>query len=99
MTKLAYRIIRVLSEIELLNDAGNFKLISKRVKEELLKLKEKQAYLRGLVCWVGFKQSKVYYKRNKRFAGKGHFPILTSSGPLQEFISGITSFSIFPFHQ
>ncbi|MDD3374794.1 MAG: glycosyltransferase family 2 protein [Candidatus Omnitrophica bacterium] len=98
LTSLAYKIIRKISSIELLENAGNFKLLSRRVVQELLRLKEQDPYLRGLISWVGFKQDKIYYKRQKRFAGKGHFPVLTSSGPIKEFISGVTSFSeFFPF--
>ena len=97
LTSFAYKIIRKVSSIQLLDNAGNFKLISRRVGQELLKLKEHDPYLRGLVSWVGFKQDKIYYSRQKRFAGKGHFPVLKSSGPIKEFISGITSFSEFFF--
>ncbi|MGB9677217.1 MAG: glycosyltransferase [Candidatus Ratteibacteria bacterium] len=96
LTKIAYKIINFVSEIKLIEDAGNFKLISRKPLNELLKLKEKDPYVRGLVAWVGFKQDYIYYIREKRVKGKTHFPFLRSMGPFMEFISGVTSFSILP---
>ncbi len=96
LTKLAYKIINFVSEIKLLEDAGNFKLISRKALNEILKLKEKDPYVRGIAGWVGFKQDYIYYVREKRAKGKTHFPFLRSMGPFMEFISGVTSFSILP---
>jgi len=96
LTKLAYKIINFVSEVKLLEDAGNFKLISRKALNEILKLKEKDPYVRGIAGWVGFKQDYIYYVREKRAKGKTHFPFLRSMGPFMEFISGVTSFSILP---
>lgn len=96
LTKIAYKIINFVSEIKLLEEAGNYKLISRKALNEILKLKEKDPYVRGLAGWVGFKQEYIYYIRQKRSKGKTHFPFLRSMGPFMEFISGLTSFSILP---
>jgi len=96
LTKIAYKIINFLSEVKLPIDAGNFKLLSRKSLNEILKLKEKDPYVRGMACWVGFKQEYIYYIREKRTKGKTHFPFLRSMGPFMEFISGVTSFSILP---
>jgi polyisoprenyl-phosphate glycosyltransferase len=105
LTKLAYRIINFSSDdTDLVVEAGNYKLLSRRVKDELCKLNEKSPYLRGLVRWVGFKQVPVYYKRQKRYAGETHSPLfrnifrdfLSFRGPVGTLIVGITSFSILP---
>jgi dolichol-phosphate mannosyltransferase len=96
LTKIAYKIINFLSEVKLPIDAGNFKLLSRKALNEILKLKEKDPYVRGMACWIGFKQDYIYYVREKRSKGKTHFPFLRSMGPFMEFISGITSFSILP---
>jgi len=96
LTRVAYRAINAASEIDLPVEAGDFKLLSRRVVDELLKLKEKNPYLRGLVRWVGFKQAPVYYTRQPRAAGVTHFPIFGSRGPVNTFISGFTSFSTLP---
>lgn len=96
VTKWAYRILRLLSDdIELPVNSGDFKLLDRRVVNELLTLKEKDAFVRGLVSWVGFKQVQVLYRREPRFSGRSHFPLL-SPGPIKAFISGVTSFSTVP---
>ena len=95
ITKMAYRFLRLFSEVDLPLDSGDFKLLCKRVVNELLRLNEKDPFLRGLVTWVGFKQVQVLYHREKRFAGKTHYP-LYGIGPIKAFISGLTSFSLVP---
>jgi dolichol-phosphate mannosyltransferase len=96
LTRRAYHFINAASDIDLPVEAGDFKLLSRRVVDELLKLKEKNPYLRGLVRWVGFKQVPVYYTRQPRAAGVTHFPIFGSKGPIMTFVSGFTSFSTQP---
>lgn len=96
LTSLAYKLIHATASIPLPENAGNFKLISRRTIKELLKLKEQDPYLRGLVCWIGFHQETVLYCREKRFSGKTHFPMFGSRSPAKEFVSGLTSFSSIP---
>ena len=98
ITKCAYRMIRCVSNVDLPVDSGDFKLLSRRVVNELIRLDEKDAYIKGLVSWVGFKQENVLYTRDKRFAGKTHFSLLRSLGPFKSFLSGVTSFSSFPLY-
>ena len=96
LTRWAYRAIKTLANTPLPEEAGDFKLLSRRVAEELLKLDEKDPYLRGLVTWLGFKQVPVHYQRLPRAGGETHFPIFRSKGPLIMFVFGITSFSVLP---
>ena len=96
LTALAYKIICLVAGIDLIENAGNFKLLSRRAVDHLAKFNEKEPYFRGLVAWVGFKQAQVFYVREKRFAGKTHFPMFRSSGPVKEFLNGVTSFSSIP---
>lgn len=70
ITKIGYRFINSISEIELQVDSGDFKLLSRRAVEHLLELKEDKPYMRGLVSWIGFKQIQVFYKRSERFDGR-----------------------------
>lgn len=70
VTKIGYRFINAISEIDLQVDSGDFKLLSKRVVDQLLQLKEDKPYMRGLVSWVGFKQIQVFYDRLERFDGR-----------------------------
>jgi dolichol-phosphate mannosyltransferase len=96
LTRAAYRVIRRLSSIELPVEAGDFKLLSRRVVDQLLRLEEQELYLRGLVSWVGFRQVAVPYERQPRGAGTTHFPVLGSVGPIKTFLAGFTSFSHLP---
>ena len=70
VTKIGYRFVNAISEIELQVDSGDFKLLSRRAVENLLQLKEDKPYMRGLVSWIGFKQVRVFYDRSERFDGR-----------------------------
>jgi dolichol-phosphate mannosyltransferase len=96
LTRAAYGLIARASSIDLPVEAGDFKLLSRRVVDELLALDEQDLYLRGLVTWVGFKQVAVPYERQPRAAGETHFPLLGSLGPITTLLAGITSFSHAP---
>ena len=76
-TKLAYKIINGLSDINLPIEAGDFKLISKRALQKILSQKEFRPYIRGLSVWVGYKQSFVYYTREARAYGKSKFSLFS----------------------
>ena len=96
LTRWAYKVIRLVANQEMPVEAGDFKLMDRRVVDELLKLDEKDPYMRGLVMWMGFKQTPVYYKRAPRPKGTTHFPLFRSKGPLVTFAFGLTSFSFLP---
>ena len=98
ITKLAYRLINSVSDISLLDNAGDFKLLNRRVVNEVVKFQEYQPYTRGLIPWVGFRQETLTYERSARFGGKTKFSLLKSRGPLNEFIKGITAFSSIPLY-
>ena len=95
LTRQAYRVIGSISEIDLPVDSGNFRLINRKICEQLLQLNEVEPYLRGLVRWIGFRQEVVYYKREARFAGDCHVPLF-GTGPAKEFMAGLTTFSVAP---
>ena len=97
ITKVAYKFINYISDINLPIESGDFKLISKRALEKILDQKEFRPYIRGLSVWVGYKQSFVKYERNAREKGKSQFPVF-SKGPISEFISGVTSYSLKPLY-
>jgi dolichol-phosphate mannosyltransferase len=96
-TGMAYRIIQLGSAIELPVDAGDFKLLSRRVVDHLLRLREADPYLRGLVVWLGYPQVFVPYERDARNAGRTHFPFF-SRNPWKTFALGLTSFSFMPVY-
>jgi glycosyltransferase involved in cell wall biosynthesis len=97
LTRNAYRAIDSLSEIDLPVNMGDFKLLSRRVADELLGISEYDPYLRGMVRWVGFRQETVFYEREVRHSGKTHFPLL-GRAPVSEFIRAVTSFSAAPLY-
>lgn len=96
VTRAAYRAIQLASDIELPIEAGDFKLLSRRVVDQLIALGEQDLYVRGLVTWMGFRQVAVPYERQPRGAGEAHFPLLRSWGPISSFVAGVTSFSHAP---
>lgn len=76
ITRQGYRILKAVSTIDLPPEAGDFKLLSRRAVDHLLSLREQKPFIRGLVCWIGFKQRKVHYHRDARFSGATKFPVL-----------------------
>lgn len=96
-TKLGYKILHYISSIDLPIEAGDFRLMTRRVVNQIVRLEETEPFLRGLVRWVGFKQVPVYYKRESRQSGATHY-IFYSSRVLKNFISGVTSFSNAPLY-
>jgi polyisoprenyl-phosphate glycosyltransferase len=97
VTRWAYRVLRSTSNIDMPVESGDFKLMSRRVVDAVLKLNEKDPFLRGLVRWVGFKQVPVYYSREARYAGKSHFAFYGKNA-VWNFVSGLASFSLVPLH-
>lgn len=96
-TKLAYKLINKFSDINLVENTGDYKLLSRRVVSKILDLPEYDPYMRGLSVWVGFNQEYIKYKRDSRWGGETKFPLF-SKGPAKEFIRGITSYSAAPLY-
>ncbi len=89
-----YRVLRtMLGGMNIPVDAGDFRLISRAVVLTLRSLKEKHRFVRGMVTWVGFKQSALVYDREARFAGETKYPFTKM---LRFAMDAITSFSIIP---
>jgi dolichol-phosphate mannosyltransferase len=95
-TRIGYYVLKKSSSIDLPIEAGDFKLLSKRVVHELLRCNEVNPYIRGLVSWVGFSQVKIPYNREKRFSGKTKFPIFSSKVISNFFSSALIAFSDIP---
>jgi dolichol-phosphate mannosyltransferase len=96
ITRLGYAILRTVSTIDLPLEAGDFKLLSRRAVNLVTQFREKRPFLRGLVCWIGFRQRIVHYHREARFAGKTKFSVLGLK-VIRNFIdSAVISFSDVP---
>jgi len=91
--RLVYAAIAALADVEIPRNAGDFRLISRRVRDALMECPENNRYMRGLIAWLGFRQVGVRYARRPRLAGESKFPI----GSLIAFaLNAFTSFSLKP---
>lgn len=88
-----YRLIGSLTSIEIPPDTGDFRLMDRCVVDQLKNLPERSRFLRGLVCWVGFKKIGVKYDRAERTAGTSKYPLKKM---LRLAFDGITGFSSAP---
>lgn len=94
LTALAfYRVLRSMTNVDIPLDTGDFRLIDRKVCDVLRGLKEKNRFVRGLISWIGFKQTSVEYVREERFAGETKYPLKKMIGFA---LDGITSFSYKP---
>ncbi len=73
--RLFYKFLNFIANIPMIEEVGDFRLISKRVRDELLKLKEPHKYWRGLVFFLGFPTATVLYTRKPRAAGETHYSL------------------------
>jgi len=88
-----YRLIRMMTRVQIPADAGDFRLMTRPVVLAMRALREQHRFVRGMVAWVGFRQTAVYYDREARFAGETKYPLRKM---LRFAIDGITSFSVLP---
>ncbi len=88
--KMFYRLLRSLTNVEIPVDAGDFRLIDRKVCDVLSSLTEQNRYVRGLVSWAGFRQTAVRFHREERFAGETKYPFKKM---LKFALDGITTFS------
>jgi dolichol-phosphate mannosyltransferase len=89
-----YSVINRLSEVQIPRNTGDFRIMSRRVIEELRRLSETHGFLRGMVAFVGFKQAAVLYSRDARLTGTGNYNRLV--GSLRIGINGLVGFSSRP---
>lgn len=88
-----YRLLGAVTQIEIPHDVGDFRLMSRRAVDELGRLREKDRFVRGLVSWIGFRQTGVTYDRDKRHGGETKYPYRKM---IKFAFDGITSFSTVP---
>ena len=88
-----YRLLKKIAQVEIPVDTGDFRLITRRVADVMRSFKEKNLYLRGLVSWVGFRQTGVLVHREARFAGKTKY---TWKKMFNLAWAGISNFSMVP---
>jgi len=96
ITRIGYAILNRYSNVPIPPEAGDFKLLSRRAVDHVLQFKETRPFMRGIIAWVGFKQSFIPYNREARFAGRSKFFVL---GPkvISNFLNAaIVNFSSVP---
>jgi len=91
--KMYYRLLKSMTSVDVPVDTGDFRLIDRKVCDSLIALPEKNRYVRGLVSWVGYKQTCVEYSRQERFAGDTKYPLRKM---IKLAFDGITSLSYKP---
>ncbi len=91
--KIFYRLLGKLTDVDIPVDTGDFRLIDRKVCEALKQLPERSRYVRGLMSWVGFKQTAIEFERSERFAGETKYPLKKM---LKLAMDGIMSFSYKP---
>ncbi|MDX1615779.1 MAG: glycosyltransferase family 2 protein [Candidatus Promineifilaceae bacterium] len=92
--KIFYRLIHRITSVNIPLDTGDFRLMDRRVVEAILRMPERNRFLRGMVPWVGFKQTGISYERQARFAGESKFRSVRQMLPFA--VDAITSFSYLP---
>ncbi len=88
-----YRIFHQMAKVNVPMDAGDFRLVDRKVVDALKNVRELHRFMRGLTCWVGFRQCAVEYDRAARHAGETNYPVWKS---LRLAADAITSFSALP---
>jgi len=90
---LFYRLLRLLTNVDIPADTGDFCLMDRKVVSILNRLPEQGRYLRGLRAWVGYRQTAVSFEREPRFAGDVKYTFRKSFALA---VNGIVSFSRIP---
>lgn len=90
---LFYRLLNLLSDVPIPADAGDFRLITRRVLTVLNSMREDPRFVRGMIGWIGFRQIPFYYERQRRHSGTASYPF---GKMLTLAIDAVTSNSIRP---
>ena len=88
-----YRVLERFADIKIPNDAGDFRLMSRRAVDVLNSMPEHHRFIRGMVSWIGLRQEPLAYERAERFAGETKYPL---SKMIRFAVDAITGFSIRP---
>ena len=91
VAKIGYIVINKIANVPIPPNSGDFRLISRRVVDNVLSLKESHGFLRGMVAFVGFKTSIIPFERPARFAGKTNYNRFV--GSIKIGLNGIFGFS------
>lgn len=88
-----YRLLNRLIDVDIPNDTGDFRLMSRRALNTLNEMPEHHRFIRGMVSWIGYRQVPIEYAREARFAGETKYPFKKMLGFA---IDAIAGFSVLP---
>ncbi len=91
--KIFYRLLKKLANIDIPLDTGDFRLIDRKVIDNLKAMPERNRFLRGMVSWIGLRQTSVKYVREERLFGETKYPLFKM---IRFALTGLTSFSLVP---
>jgi dolichol-phosphate mannosyltransferase len=94
VSSLGYRLIGRIAEVDIPPNTGDFRLMSRRVVDNVVALPESHGFLRGLVALVGFRQTALLYDRDARAGGSGKYNRFL--GSLVIGLNGVVGFSLYP---
>jgi glycosyltransferase involved in cell wall biosynthesis len=90
---LFYRVLYRITDVDIPLDTGDFRLMDRRVVDAVRAMREQRRFIRGMVSWVGFRQTGVEYARSPRYSGETKYPLRKM---LRFAWDGITGFSYVP---
>ncbi|MFF4251337.1 glycosyltransferase family 2 protein [Streptomyces sp. NPDC001663] len=90
---LYYRLLRASTEVDIPLDTGDFRLLDRKVADELRRYRERSRFVRGIVASMGYAQAEVAFDRDERFAGETKYPLRKMA---RLAVDGMTSFSTAP---
>ena len=91
--KYFYRILKKITSVDIPVDTGDFRLIDRKIVNDLKKMPEQNKFLRGQIALLGYRQTNVFFERRERKFGETGYPF---SKMLKFALDGITGFSDFP---
>ena len=91
--RLFYRLLQTLSDVYIPLDTGDFRLMDRKVVNALGQMREKNRFIRGMVSWVGYRQTALYYERDERHSGQTKY---TLTRMIRFALDGLLSFSTVP---
>jgi dolichol-phosphate mannosyltransferase len=90
---LFYWLLQRIGDADIPSNAGDFRLMTRRVVDVLKAMPEQHRFIRGMISWIGFRQIPLRYDRNPRFAGSSQYPL---SRMMIFALDALTGFSIAP---
>ena len=91
--KWFYRVLNRITSFEIPLDTGDFRIMDRKVVDQLINMPERHKFLRGQISWIGFNQTYVSFKRDERMSGETGY---TYARMIRLALDGITSFSNWP---